>query len=205
MPLVGFRGALWVGDRGSVPRDRSVDWRRSARFRRNQGPPAQTVAVHQGGDRRARSPRTALPFSFPDHAKFGAVRRRRGLRPRRSGPRRFDAGRRAVRKLRGHAPVPSFRRQKGLTAPAYWKFESSPLQQKSQRTFGSVAISARSWSAVAANLDRFARAEKLKKHEWEAAGHNDVDEFGVAEFLAQEGAAPSELIKILFGRFSAGA
>ena len=92
-----------------------------------------------------------------------------------------------------------------MTAPAYWKFESSPLQQKSQRTFGSVAISARSWSAVAANLDRFARAEKLKKHEWEAAGHNDVDEFGVAEFLAQEGAAPSELIKILFGRFSAGA
>jgi len=32
---------------------------------------------------------------------FGAVRRRYGLRPRRSGPRRFDAGRRAVRKLRG--------------------------------------------------------------------------------------------------------
>jgi hypothetical protein len=49
---------------------------------------------------------------------------------------------------------------------------------------------------VAANLDRFARAEKLENHEWEAAGHNDVDEFGVAEFLAQEGAAPSELIKI---------
>ena len=36
MPLVGFRGALRVGDRASVPgADR---WRRSARFRRNQGP-----------------------------------------------------------------------------------------------------------------------------------------------------------------------
>ena len=55
---------------------------------------------------------------------------------------------------------------------------------------------------MAANLDHFARAEKLENHEWEAAGHNDVDEFGVAEFLAQEGAAPSELIKILFGRVS---
>jgi hypothetical protein len=35
---------------------------------------------------------------------------------------------------------------------------------------------------------------------WEAAGHNGVDEFEIAEFLVQDGAAPAELIKILFGR-----
>jgi hypothetical protein len=70
------------------------------------------------------------------------------------------------------------------------KVRIQSLQQKSLRTFGSAAISARSWSAVAANLDRFARAEKLENHEWEAAGHNDVDEFGVAEFLAQEEPLP---------------
>ena len=40
----------------------------------------------------------------------------------------------------------------------------------------------------------------LVRHEWEAAGHNGVDEFEIAEFLAQGGAAPTELIKILFGR-----
>ena len=33
-----------------------------------------------------------------------------------------------------------------------------------------------------------------------AAGHNGVDEFEIAEFLVQDGAAPAELIKILFGR-----
>jgi len=37
----------------------------------------------------------------------------------------------------------------------------------------------------------------LVRHEWEAAG---VDEFEIAEFLAQDGAASTELIKILFGR-----
>ena len=42
-------------------------------------------------------------------------------------------------------------------------------------------------------------------HEWEAAGHNGVDEFEIAEFLAQDGAAPTELIKILFGRVPADA
>ena len=40
----------------------------------------------------------------------------------------------------------------------------------------------------------------LVRHEWEAAGHNGVDEFEIGEFLAQDGAASTELIKILFGR-----
>jgi alkanesulfonate monooxygenase SsuD/methylene tetrahydromethanopterin reductase-like flavin-dependent oxidoreductase (luciferase family) len=59
-----------------------------------------------------------------------------------SGPRRSDAGRRAVRKLRGGTdPSQAFGGIKGttirLTAPAYWKFESSLLQQRVTRTFGS--------------------------------------------------------------------
>ena len=45
----------------------------------------------------------------------------------------------------------------------------------------------------------------LVQHEWEAAGHSGVDEFEIAEFLAQDGAAPSELSKILFGRVLADA
>jgi hypothetical protein len=45
----------------------------------------------------------------------------------------------------------------------------------------------------------------LVRHVWEAAGHSGVDEFEIAEFLAQDGAAPAELIKILFGRVLAGA
>jgi hypothetical protein len=45
----------------------------------------------------------------------------------------------------------------------------------------------------------------LVRHEWEAAGHNGVDEFEIAEFLVQDGAAPAELIKILFGRVPVGA
>src|SRR5262252_8308269 len=41
--------------------------------------------------------------------KFDTARCRHGLRTRRSGPRRFDAGRRAVRKLRGRTdPSPAF-------------------------------------------------------------------------------------------------
>jgi hypothetical protein len=48
-------------------------------------------------------------------------------------------------------------------------------------------------------------APLLVRHEWEAAGHNGVDEFETAEFLAQDGAAPAELIKILFGRVPADA
>jgi len=45
----------------------------------------------------------------------------------------------------------------------------------------------------------------LVRHEWEAAGHNGVDEFEIAEFLAQDGAAPAALIEILFGRVPADA
>jgi hypothetical protein len=95
---------------------------------------AQAVAVHQDGIGGRGHPVERCRF-FPDQAKFGAVRRRHGLRPRRSGPRRFDARRRAVRKLRGRTdPSRAFGGIKGattrLTAPAYWKFESSPLQQR---------------------------------------------------------------------------
>jgi len=94
---------------------------------------AQAVAVHQDGIGGRGHPVERCRF-FPDQAKFGAVRRRHGLRPRRSGPRRLDAGRRAVRKLRGRPdPSRAFGGIKGATtrstAPAYWKFESSPLQQ----------------------------------------------------------------------------
>jgi len=92
---------------------------------------AQAVAVHGIGGRGHPVERCRF---LPDHAKFGAVRRRHGLRPRRSGPRRFDAGCRAVRKLRGRTdPSRAFGGIKGattrLTALAYWKFESSPLQR----------------------------------------------------------------------------
>ena len=45
----------------------------------------------------------------------------------------------------------------------------------------------------------------LVRHEWEAAGHNGVDEFEIAEFPAQHGAAPAALIVILFGRVPADA
>lgn len=40
----------------------------------------------------------------------------------------------------------------------------------------------------------------LVRHEWEAIGHSGADEFEVAEFLAQEGAAQTALIDVLFGR-----
>jgi hypothetical protein len=38
------------------------------------------------------------------------------------------------------------------------------------------------------------------RHEWEATGHSGVDEFEVAEFLAQEGAPQAALIDDLFHR-----
>ena len=40
----------------------------------------------------------------------------------------------------------------------------------------------------------------LVRHEWETTGHNGVDEFEIAEFLAQEGAPQTALIDILFDR-----
>jgi hypothetical protein len=40
----------------------------------------------------------------------------------------------------------------------------------------------------------------LVHHEWESIGHNGVDEFEVTEFLAQEGAAQTALIDVLFDR-----
>jgi hypothetical protein len=36
------------------------------------------------------------------------------------------------------------------------------------------------------------------RHEWEASGHSGVDEFEIAEFLAQEGAPQTALIDELF-------
>ena len=105
---------------------------------------AQAVAVHQDGIGGRGHPVERCRF-FPDQAKFGAVRRRHGLRPRRSGPRRLDAGRRAVRKLRGRPdPSRAFGGIKGATtrstAPAYWKFESSPLQRRVMQTIGSSSV-----------------------------------------------------------------
>jgi hypothetical protein len=35
-------------------------------------------------------------------------------------------------------------------------------------------------------------------HEWQAAGHSGIDEFGIAEFLEQKGAAQTALIDSLF-------
>lgn len=40
----------------------------------------------------------------------------------------------------------------------------------------------------------------LVRHEWKAAGHNGVDEFGIAEFLGAGRCRRAALIKILFGR-----
>ena len=45
----------------------------------------------------------------------------------------------------------------------------------------------------------------LVRHEWEAAGHSRVDEFEIAECLAQDGAARAALIEILFSRVPADA
>jgi hypothetical protein len=38
----------------------------------------------------------------------------------------------------------------------------------------------------------------LVRHEWQATGHSGVDEFEVAEFLMQSGAAQSALVDSLF-------
>lgn len=39
----------------------------------------------------------------------------------------------------------------------------------------------------------------LVRHAWTAAGHNGVDEFEIAEFLAGQGAPQGALITTLFG------
>jgi hypothetical protein len=43
------------------------------------------------------------------------------------------------------------------------------------------------------------------RHEWEATGHSGVDEFDIAEFLAQEGGPQAALIDGLFHRVLADA
>jgi hypothetical protein len=50
------------------------------------------------------------------------------------------------------------------------------------------------WSLI---FDR--RAKRLFiRHEWQATGHSGVDEFEMAEFLEQEGAAQTAFIDRLF-------
>jgi ribonuclease HI len=44
-----------------------------------------------------------------------------------------------------------------------------------------------------------ASAQLTVRHEWMATGHSGVDEYEIAEFLAQEGAARTALIETLFG------
>jgi hypothetical protein len=43
-----------------------------------------------------------------------------------------------------------------------------------------------------------ATGELLVRHEWDAERHSGVDEFGVAEFVTQTGAAPDALLSLLF-------
>ncbi len=38
----------------------------------------------------------------------------------------------------------------------------------------------------------------LVRHEWENTRHSGVDEFEIVEFLAQQGAAPTALLSLLF-------
>src|SRR5215469_8043412 len=163
---VGDRGSVLrgrSGDGGAVPgspetRAPSHGWRRVPRKRHGAGRyplptrwdfqaamkghrlwplrSTQAVAMHQDGIGGRGHPVGRCRF-LPDQAKFGAVHRRHGLQPRRSGPRRFDTRRRAVRKLRERTdPSRAFGGIKGattrLTAPAYWKFESSPLQRRDE-------------------------------------------------------------------------
>jgi hypothetical protein len=41
-------------------------------------------------------------------------------------------------------------------------------------------------------------AKLLVRHEWEGERHSGVDEFGIAEFLGQQGAAQAALLDIFF-------
>ena len=77
-------------------------------------------------------------------------RRRHGLRPRRSGPRRSDAGRRAVRKLRGRTdPSQAFGGLKGggwTRSSRYWRYR--PVS----------GVAARFWKSVSKCISVFLRA-----------------------------------------------
>jgi len=50
------------------------------------------------------------------------------------------------------------------------------------------------WQLV---FDRFSR-NLVVRHQWEAARHTGVDDFGIAEFLVDQGPAQSALLTLLF-------
>jgi len=56
------------------------------------------------------------------------------------------------------------------------------------------------WSLV---FDK-TRAHLLVRHEWQSARHSGVDDFTVAEFLLQPGAAQDALLATLFGATETG-
>ena len=45
----------------------------------------------------------------------------------------------------------------------------------------------------------------LVRHEWESDRHSGVDDFEINEFLAEQGAAQTALMSILFGEITAEA
>lgn len=45
---------------------------------------------------------------------------------------------------------------------------------------------------------RSATGSLLVRHEWKTERHSGVDEFEIAEFLAQQGAAQAALLNLLF-------
>jgi hypothetical protein len=47
--------------------------------------------------------------------------------------------------------------------------------------------------------------ELVVRHEWEGERHSGVDEFGIAEFLAQHGTAQAALLDIFFTEAKADA
>jgi hypothetical protein len=47
-------------------------------------------------------------------------------------------------------------------------------------------------------------AQLLVRHEWQSARHSGVDDFTVAEFLLQAGAAQDALLAALFGSAESG-
>ena len=45
----------------------------------------------------------------------------------------------------------------------------------------------------------------MVRYEWQSERHNGIDDFGIAEFLAQEGAPQTALLSLLFGEVMADA